>query len=169
MDTATEKSVATKEESGDVDLSESESEEDVTEKPVACKTASEKPYASSKSDCQGGPKAEKRERSHNLHESPATIHHTEAVFSIVREIYGRKHDDLLNDLDVNMEIWCTFLNATLRAAVHLGQDHEANLRYVKHNLRNSVGQLFNETGKLISEQKEITGVSTIDLKDADVE
>ena len=172
MDTATEKPVATKEESGDVDLSESEteSEEDVTEKPVAYKTASEKPYASSKSDCQGGPKAEKIEWSHNLHVSPATIHHTEAVFSIVREIYGRKHDDLMNDLDVNMAIWCTFLNATLRAAVHLGQDHQANLRYVKNNLRNSVGQLFNETGKLISEQKEITGVSTIDFKDAmDVE
>ena len=29
-----------------------------------------------------------------------------------------------------------------------------------------MGQLFNETGKLISEQKEITGVSTIKLKDA---
>ena len=66
MDTATEKPVATKEESGNVDLSESEteSEEDVTEKPVAYKTASEKPYASSKSDCQGGPKAEKIEWSH---------------------------------------------------------------------------------------------------------
>ena len=29
-----------------------------------------------------------------------------------------------------------------------------------------MGQLFNETGKLISEQKEITGVSTIGFKDA---
>ena len=50
VDTATEKPVATKEDSGNVDLSESEteSEEDVTEKPVAYKTASEKPYASSK-------------------------------------------------------------------------------------------------------------------------
>ena len=53
-----------------------------------------------------------------------------------------------------------FLNATLRAAVHLGQDCEANLRYVKNNFWNSVGLLFHETGKLISEQKEITGVST---------
>ena len=44
MDTATERPVATKEESGDVDLSESEtgSEEDVTEKPVAYKTAARK-------------------------------------------------------------------------------------------------------------------------------
>ena len=72
MDTATEKLVATKEESGDVDPSESEtgSEEDVTGKPVAYKTASEKPYASSKSDCQGCPKAEKIRWSRNLHVSP---------------------------------------------------------------------------------------------------
>ena len=59
MDKATVKPVATKEESGDVDLSESEtgSEENVTGKPVACKTATWKPHASSKSDCQGSPKS----------------------------------------------------------------------------------------------------------------
>ena len=85
MDTARGKPVARKEESGDVDLSESVtgSQEDVTGKPVAYKTATEKTYASSKSDCQGGPKAEKIQWSHNLHVSPATIHHTEAVLSIV--------------------------------------------------------------------------------------
>ena len=155
MDTATKKPVATKEESGDVDVSESEtgSEEEVTERPVACKTVKEKPHASSKSDCQGGPKAERIEWSHNLHTSPATIHHTEAVFSIVGRIYGREHDAPVDDLDVNMAIWGIFLNATLRAAVHLGQDYEADSRYVKNHLWNSVGQLFNETGKLVSEQK----------------
>ena len=68
----------------------------------------------------------------------------------------------MDDLDVNVAIWGIFLNATLRAAVHLGQDHEAK----KKNLWNSVGQLFNETGKQISEQKEIIGVSTIKFKDA---
>ena len=61
MDTATGKPVATKEESGNVDPSESEtgSDEDVTGRPVAYKTAAGKPHAYSKSDCQGGPKAEK--------------------------------------------------------------------------------------------------------------
>ena len=58
---------------------------------------------------------------------PATIHHTEAVFSIVRETYGREHDDPMNVLDV--AIWGIFLNAALRAAVHLGQDYEVNLRH----------------------------------------
>ena len=47
----------------------------------------------------------------------------------------------------------------------LGQDYEANLRYVKNHLWKSVGQLFNENEKLISEQTEITGVSTINFKE----
>ena len=129
-------------------------------------SATGKPNASCKSDCQGRPKAEKIEWSQNLHVSPATIHLTEAVFSIARGIYGREHDDPTDDLDVNLAIWGIFLNTTLRAAVHLGQDYEANLRYVKNNLWNSVGQLFGEAGRLISEQKQITGVSTNDFQDA---
>ena len=133
----------------------------MTEKLVAWKTAVEKPSAPSKSACQGKPKGEEIEWSHNLQVSPATIHHTEAVFSIVRGIYGREHDGPVNDLDVNMGSWSIFLNATLRAAFHLGQDYEVNLRYVKHNLWNSVGQLFRETGRLISEQNEITGASIV--------
>ena len=167
MDTTAEKLVAEEEESGDVDPSESEtgSEDDVTGKPVAYETATGKPYTSSKSDCQGRSKAERKGWSHSLHVSPATIHHTEAMFSIVREIYGREHDDPMDDLDVNMAIWGIFLNATLRAAVHFGQDYEANLRYEKNNLWNSVGLLFHETGKLISEQKS-TGASTVGSKDA---
>ena len=147
MDTATEKFVATKEESGDVDPSESEtgSEEDVTGKTVARETATEKHYASSKSDCEGGPEAEKVQWSHNIHVSPATIHHTEAVSSIVRGVFGREHDDLVKDLNVNM-------NATPQAAVHIGQDSEVNLRYVGNNLRNRVEVLFNESEKLINER-----------------
>ena len=134
-------------------------------RPVACKTATVKTYASSKSDHPGSPKAEKRECSHNLYLSPATVHQMEAVFSNVRNLYGREHDDLMNDLDVRMAIWSIFLNTTLQAAGHVGQDYEANLRYVKNHLWNSVGQLFNETGKLISEAKEIAGVSTDKFKE----
>ena len=68
----------------------------------------------------------KKEWPHNLHMSPATVHHMEAVFSIVRKIYEREPDDPMDDLDVNMAIWGIFLNTTLQAAVHLGQDCEAN-------------------------------------------
>ena len=108
MDTSTVKPAATKEESGDVDLSESETwslhEEKVTERPVAYATATGKPNASSKSDHPGSPKAERIEWSHNLHMSPATVHHMEAVFSIARKIYERGPDDPMDDLDVNMAI-----------------------------------------------------------------
>ena len=41
-----------------------------------------------------GQRAERNDWSHNLHVSPATIHHTEAAFSIVWRIYGREHDDV---------------------------------------------------------------------------
>ena len=106
MDTATERLVPTREESGDVDLSDSETwsfqEEAVTERPIPCQTATEKPNASSKSDQPGSPKAERKEWSHNLHMSPATVHLPEAVFSIVRKIHGREHDDPVDDLDVNV-------------------------------------------------------------------
>ena len=73
----------------------------------------------------------------------------------------------MNDLDVKMAIWGIFRNATLRAAVHLGQDSVVNLRYVKNNIFEKCGTvMLRETGKLISDQNEITGKRTIDLKDA---
>ena len=91
MDQATGKLVATKEESGDVDLSESEndSEGDVTGKFLAFfkKTRlRRKTYATSDSACQRSPKVEKIEWSHNQHVSPATVQQTETIFSIVKGI-----------------------------------------------------------------------------------
>ena len=135
-----------------VDLSESEtgSEEDATGRPVAHKTAAGKPYAPSTSDHPRNPKAEKIEWSHNLKVSPATIHQADAVLSIIKKIYEREHDDPRDDLDVNAAVWGICLNTTLRAAVHLGQDYKVNLLCVKNHLWNSVEQLFNETGTLIS-------------------
>ena len=77
------KPVATKEESRDVDLSESETwslhDEEVTERPFVYKTAMGKSYASNKSDHPGSPKAERIEWSRNVRMSPATVHHMEAV------------------------------------------------------------------------------------------
>ena len=108
-----------------MDLSESEtgSEEDVTGKPVACTTAAEKPNASSKSDCQEKnghtiytclqPQFLTRMQSSRCgpQRGPgreATVRHMEAVFSIIRKIYGREHDDPMNDLEVNMATWAYF-------------------------------------------------------------
>ena len=150
-------------------ISESETwsfhEEEVTERLVAYKTATGKPGASSKSENSGNPKAERKEWPHNLHISPDTVPHMETVFSIVRKIYEREPADPMDDLDVNMATWGMILNTTLRAAVHLGQDYEVSLRCVKTHLWKSVEQLFNETGRLIRDQTEINGVTTIDFKE----
>ena len=97
--------------------------------------------------------------------SPQTISSTEAVFDMVRKIYGRPSDDPMEDLDVNMAIWRVFMNATLQTAVHLGSDHDVNLGHVKNSLWRSTGQLFGETEKLISGQTNTTGISLIDSKD----
>ena len=88
MDKATEILVATKEDSGDLDLSEPETwsfhEEEVTGS-VAYKTGTGKPGASSISENQGSPKAERKEWPHSLHMHPAAVLHMVTVLSIVRK------------------------------------------------------------------------------------
>ena len=66
---------------------------------------------------------------------------------------------------MNAAICGIFLNATLQAAVHLGQDYAENLRFVQNHLWKSVKQLFKEPEKLIRNQTEITGVTTIDYQE----
>ena len=64
---------------------------------------------------------------------------------MVRKIYGRPSGDLMEDLDVNVAIWRVFMNATLKAAIHLGNDHDVNFKHVKNSFWSSAGQLFGET------------------------
>ena len=61
----------------------------------------------------------------------------------------------MKDLNVNLAIWGMFVNTTLRAAVHLGQDH----------LWKTAEQLFRETEKLVSGQTETACTSVIDFQD----
>ena len=74
--------------------------------------------------------------------SPATVHHMEAVFSIVRKTYERGPDDPMDDLDVYMAIWGVFLKTILHAAVHLGQDYEANLRVFEESSLEQCGTVL---------------------------
>ena len=106
MDTATRKPAAPKKESGDVDLSESEtgSEEDVTRKPIAEKTAAGKPYAPSISDCQRRPKAENIKWSQSTRVSSHNSSYGSSLLDRQGGIHGREHDDPMGDLDVNMAI-----------------------------------------------------------------
>ena len=66
------------------------------------------------------------------------------VYSIVRKTYDRGHTDEMDDLNVNAAIWRMFTNTTLQA-VHLGQDYDQNLRFVKNHFWSSLKKLFKET------------------------
>ena len=67
----------------------------------------------------------------------------------------------MKDLDVNTAIWDILMSGTLQAAVHLGPDYSMNLRSVTNQSSKSAKQLFRTTERLIKEQTETTGVSTI--------
>ena len=81
-------------------------------------------------------------------------------FSDVRQRYGRKPGDKMDDLDVNTILWPMFMSVTLQAAVHLGKDSE-NLHSIKNQPKRTLKQLFQEIGKLIRDQKEISGIIVI--------
>ena len=102
---------------------------------------------------------------HCLQISPNTSHCMEAVFSMVRKIYGQLPGDPMKDLNVNLAIWRIFMKNTLRAAVHLGKDNDMNLRNVKNHLWKTTGQLFREKEKLVSGQTETVGISVIEFQD----
>ena len=63
----------------------------------------------------------------HFHASPDCVPHTEKVFSIVRQTYGRSPVGDLNDFDLNTAIWGIFVSVALQAAAHLGQDFTENL------------------------------------------
>ena len=87
------------------------------------------------------------------------------VYSIVRKTYDRGSLDEMEDLNVNAVSWRMFLNTSLQAAVHLGQDHDQNLRFVKNHFWSSLKKLFKETVNLIKNQTEIIDVSMILYKE----
>ena len=66
---------------------------------------------------------------------------------------------------MNAAIWGMFMNTTLQAPVHLGQDYDQNFRFVKNHFWSSLKKSFKETGKFIKNQTEIIGVSMIDYED----
>ena len=111
-----------------------------------------KPIATKSSADSKNSQAGSRKWPHNFHMSPASVPHKKKVYSIVRPIYGRRPTDDLTDLDVNIAVWFfVFLNVTFQAAVHLGQDYCQK-------------ELFLMIEKLIKDQREIIGLTTVDYK-----
>ena len=87
------------------------------------------------------------------------------VYDTVRKVYARPADDLVKDLNVNVAIEGVFMNATLKAPVHLGNDHDVNWGNGINSFWRSTGKHFGETEKLISGQTETTVTNLIDPQD----
>ena len=114
---------------------------------------------------QGFLEAEGRKWPHNFYISSEVVSYVDKVYSIVRKTYDRGPTDEMKDLIVNAAIWRMFMNTTLQAAVHLRQDYDQNLRFVKNHFWSSLKTSFKETEKLIKNQTEIIRVSMIDHGD----
>ena len=65
------------------------------------------------------------------------------------------------DIDVNALMWRMFMSATIDAAVHLGGDHEENLRSTRNANDKTMWQLFGATQTQVLQQDEFGGMSTI--------
>ena len=70
----------------------------------------------------------------------------------------------MEHLDVNATIWRMFMSVTLQAAVHLGKGCSENLRATRNQSMRSWKQLFQLTGKLITDQTENTSIPLIVLQ-----
>ena len=56
------------------------------------------------------------------------------------------------DIDIDAMIWRIFMSATIKAAVHLGQDYQENLRTTKKKDFEKVKPLFEISQTLILER-----------------
>ena len=66
----------------------------------------------------------------------------------------------MENLVANAATWCIFMSVTLRVAVHSGTDYTENLRSTRNQSKKSLRQLFQVTRKLITDQTEMTGITT---------
>ena len=79
---------------------------------------------------------------HSLHLSTAYVSPLEKVLSNVRQRYGRKPGDKMEDPNVNTIMWWMFMSVTLQAAVHLGKDYAENLHSVKNQPKRTLKQIL---------------------------
>ena len=85
------------------------------------------------------------------------------VYSNVRQKLGRRPEDDMLEIDVNMTIWEIFMSATMKAAVHLGQNYQDNVRTTENTDLEKITQLFVISQDSIKHQsQEMNGTSPID-------
>ena len=88
------------------------------------------------------------------HFEVSNVDHIEKVFSNVRQKVSRFEVDEMLDIDVNAMIWEIFMSATMKTAVHLGEDYQDNLRTTKNTDFEKVKTSFDISQKLILSQQE---------------
>ena len=88
------------------------------------------------------PRAERRKWPHNFYIPSAVVSYMDKVYSIVRRTYDRGPKDEMKGLNVNAAIWGMFMNTTLQAAVHLGEDYDQHLRPMKNHFWSSLKKLL---------------------------
>ena len=111
--------------------------------------AREKPFAhgASSSVHQESQKNTEATWDHYLHISPDTSHCVEAVFSMVRKIYGRPHGEPMEDLKVNFGHLENVHEYHFSSSRSSQKEYDTNLRFVKNYLWKTTGQLFSEKQK----------------------
>ena len=84
----------------------------------------EKPFAHGASSSVDRERQKNAEATwHNcLQLSIPTNQFTNAVFSMVWEIYGKYHDESMGDLNVHLAIWRMFMYPTLQALISIGKE-----------------------------------------------
>ena len=81
---------------------------------------------------------------HSLAISPDHVPHMNDGYNTVRKVHSRPESDPMKDMDVNMATWGYLWNATLRAAIHHGNDHDVKLKNVQNSSWRTTGQLFGD-------------------------
>ena len=82
------------------------------------------------------------------------VGHVEQVDTNVRKTLGLPQGDDMPDIDINSMVWGIFMSATVKAAVHLGQDYQENLRTTK--------KTDFEKELILKQRDEIFAISTVE-------
>ena len=80
----------------------------------------------------------------------------------VRQRQKQSSMNVTEDGEKHSVIWGMFMSLTLESSVFMGNNYSDNWHSIKNTKDLAIKQMFDISAKLVSEQDEICGVSTID-------
>ena len=85
----------------------------------------------------------------------------------VRKMQNQSSKDATKDSDKQSVIWVTFMSSTLQASVFMEKNYSDNLPSIKNTEDLTMKQMFDISGKLITEQSdEIYGINAMSWEDS---